>query len=36
MGHESIATTNLYRHFLGTGAHRMGLELLNLARGTAS
>ena len=21
MGHESIATTNLYLHFLGTGAH---------------
>lgn len=29
MGHESIATTNLYLHFLGTGAHRAGLDLLN-------
>ncbi len=35
MGHESIATTNLYLHFLGTGAHRAGLELLNLPRGAA-
>ncbi|GCD91176.1 MobF family relaxase [Nocardioides sp. LS1] len=35
MGHESIATTNLYLHFLGTGAHRVGLELLNLTRGAA-
>ena len=35
MGHESIATTNLYLHFLGTGAHRVGLELLNLPRGAA-
>ena len=33
MGHESIATTNLYLHFLGTGAHRAGLERLNLPRG---
>lgn len=29
MGHESIATTNLYLHFLGTAAHRAGLDLLN-------
>lgn len=29
MGHESIATTNAYLHFLGTGAHRAGLDLLN-------
>jgi integrase len=35
MGHESIATTNIYLHFLGTGAHRAGLELLNLPRGAA-
>jgi integrase len=35
MGHESIATTNLYLHFLGTGAHRTGLELLNRPRGAA-
>ena len=35
MSHESIATTNLYLHFLGTGAHRAGLELLNLPRGAA-
>jgi len=33
VGHESIATTNLYLHFLGTGAHRAGLERLNLPRG---
>ena len=33
MGHEPIATTNLYLHFLGTGADRVGLELLNLPRG---
>jgi integrase len=33
MGHESIATTNLYLHFLGTSAHRAGLERLNLPRG---
>lgn len=31
--HESIATTNLYQHFLGTGAHRAGLERLNRSRG---
>jgi integrase len=35
MGHESIATTNLYLHFLGTGAHLAGLEKLNLGRGAA-
>jgi integrase len=35
MGHESIATTNLYLHFLGTGADRAGLERLNLRRGAA-
>ncbi|MGN6780712.1 MAG: tyrosine-type recombinase/integrase [Marmoricola sp.] len=35
MGHESIATTNLYLHFLGTGAHRAGLERLNAPRGAA-
>ena len=29
MGHESIATTNLYLHFLGTGADIAGLERLN-------
>ncbi|MDR7313603.1 integrase [Nocardioides luteus] len=29
MGHESIATTNLYLHFLGTGADAAGLERLN-------
>ena len=28
-GHESIATTNRYLHFLGTGAHRAGLDRLN-------
>jgi hypothetical protein len=33
MGHESIATTNLYLDFLGTGAHRAGLDLLNRPRG---
>jgi integrase len=35
MGHESIATTNIYLHFLGTGADRAGLERLNAARGAA-
>jgi integrase len=35
MGHESIATTNLYLHFLGTSAHRSGLDRLNLPRGAA-
>lgn len=35
MGHESIATTNSYLHFLGTGADRAGLERLNSARGAA-
>ena len=35
MGHESIATTNLYLHFLGTSAHRAGLEMLNVPRGAA-
>lgn len=29
MGHESIATTNLYLHFLGTGADLAGLDRLN-------
>ena len=29
MGHESIATTNQYVHFLGTSAHAAGLERLN-------
>ncbi|MFC8798004.1 tyrosine-type recombinase/integrase [Promicromonospora sp. NPDC057138] len=28
-GHESIATTNRYLHFLGTGADRAGLDRLN-------
>jgi hypothetical protein len=35
MGHEPIATTNLYLHFLGTGAHRAGLNLLNRPLGAA-
>lgn len=35
MGHESIATTNLYLHFLGTSAHRAGLDRLNQPRGAA-
>lgn len=34
-GHESIATTNLYLHFLGTGADRAGLDLLNRDPGAA-
>ena len=29
MGHESIATTNQYLHFLGSSADRAGLERLN-------
>lgn len=33
LGHESIATTNRYLHFLGTEAHRTGLERLNRPRG---
>lgn len=33
MGHESIATTNRYLHFLGTGADRAGLDRLNAAPG---
>lgn len=34
MGHESIATTNRYLHFLGTSADQAGLERLNdLSRG---
>lgn len=28
-GHESIATTNRYLHFLGTGADLAGLQRLN-------
>ncbi len=32
-GHESIATTNRYLHFLGTGADQAGLSRLNEARG---
>jgi integrase len=32
MGHESIATTNQYLHFLGTSAHTAGLERLNAPR----
>ena len=36
MDHESIATTNRYLHFLGTGADAAGLERLNRARGTRS
>lgn len=35
MGHESIATTNRYLHFLGTGADRAGLERLNSGPGYA-
>ncbi|WP_230207734.1 tyrosine-type recombinase/integrase [Microlunatus sp. Gsoil 973] len=33
MGHESIATTNLYLHFLGTSADSAGLEKLNFRHG---
>ncbi len=33
MGHESIATTNRYLHFLGTGADLAGLDRLNATRG---
>lgn len=33
MGHESIATTNLYLHFLGTGADSAGLQKLNSGHG---
>jgi integrase len=33
MGHESIATTNRYLHFLGTGADAAGLARLNFAPG---
>lgn len=29
MGHESVATTNRYLHFMGTGADRAGLDRLN-------
>lgn len=32
MGHESIATTNRYLHFLGTGADMAGLDRLNRDR----
>ncbi|HLR83416.1 MAG TPA: tyrosine-type recombinase/integrase, partial [Nocardioidaceae bacterium] len=35
LGHESIATTNKYVHFLGTGADRAGLDRLNQASGHA-
>ncbi|WP_415108100.1 tyrosine-type recombinase/integrase [Propioniciclava sp.] len=35
LGHESIATRNRYLHYLGTGAHRAGLERLNAPRGNA-
>jgi integrase len=31
MGHEAIATTNGYLHFLGTSVHRAGLDRLNPA-----
>lgn len=34
-GHESIATTNRYLHFLGTGADRAGLDRLNQGAGYA-
>ncbi|MBO0812109.1 MAG: tyrosine-type recombinase/integrase [Microlunatus sp.] len=33
MGHESIATTNLYLHFLGTSADSAGLQKLNFRPG---
>ena len=33
MGHESIATTNRYLHFLGTGADSAGLDRLNSRSG---
>ncbi len=33
MGDESIATTNRYLHFLGTGADAAGLERLNSRAG---
>jgi len=35
MGHESIATTNRYVHFLGSDADVAGLKLLNLEVGCA-
>lgn len=35
LGHESIATTNKYVHFLGTGADRAGLDRLNRGPGHA-
>lgn len=35
MGHESIATTDRYVHFLGSGADAAGLKLLNSRRGSA-
>lgn len=35
MGHESIATTNRYLHYLGTGADIAGLERLNRPSGGA-
>ena len=33
LGHESIATTNRYLHFLGTAADLAGLERLNSGGG---
>jgi integrase len=35
LGHESIATTNRYLHFMGTSADRAGLDRLNQERGYA-
>jgi len=32
MGHESIATTNKYVHYLGTSADIAGLAQLNVSR----
>lgn len=33
LGHESVATTNLYLHHLGTGADLAGLAKLNASLG---